>query len=809
MNHSSDRNNKFDTKYLSFQNANSEKRLGHLRYLQEKLFQEQKNRVQEDSVSPAIRMEGFWYFSRNFAGKPYDAQYRIPVSADNDWTPPSLTATDYQSEIRNEQLVFDANVEAAGSEYFHLRDLYISRDGKTLLYGIDTKGNEKYDIRLRDIAQNKPFSDVILETGGACLSPDGLWVFYLILDSLSRPFAVKRHRIGTDITEDVEVFRENNEGFRLTVTVSNDNQYIVITSASPTSKEVLILPVSNPEGEFLLFIKRLDNIKYSVQFGVFESEETGKADIPIAVIRHNGRTSNFEVDVIDMRLHEPPFLVGEGTCIARGDSVKKLGSEGTWEDNESFSSETSQHTLPNPLIFQGVRGLSIFSVCVRRDFISLSYRSDGLPHIAVIDTASARSSALSGSPMKFIEVKPTSASEEEDNDHNSTARQMNQAQTNGAETELIDTLKHQKYGHEDIFFTGDKNDIYSIVSSGNLTFDCPNMRYSITSYTHPTEIHEMNPITGEDKLVRVSSSFADFDSSLYVERRIWILARDGERVPVSLAWRKEMPEKQHTVNPQPSAVADYPRNRPMYITGYGAYGVSTDPNFSPARLSLLDRGILYAVVHVRGGGELGYAWHEQGKQLHKKTSFTDFIDATEALQNAGCTTSGKTVAYGSSAGVLLVAAAAAMAADRYTGVIADSPFVDPLTTLLNPDVPLTVAEWDEWGNPVESKAVYEYIKSYSPCENLPDPERPSEKNDSRNAQEWRFPAVLAMTAEQDARVSYTEALKWVSKLQRLGTDAIIKIVIHGSHGGVTGKYKRWEKFAMETAWCLSIMGIRD
>lgn len=208
MNQATQRNNERDTECLLLQNVRFEKRMEHLQDLQRELFLEQQNRKKEEFVSPAVRLGNFWYFSRNFVGKPYDVQYRLPVIADDDWNPPDVIAVANQSDVKGEEVVFDANAEIGSSKYFHLQDLSISNDGKLLLYSTDTKGNERYTVHLRRITQSKPLSDVIPDTGGACLSPDGQWVFYLVLDNQMRPFAVKRHHIGSSIQEDVEVFRE-------------------------------------------------------------------------------------------------------------------------------------------------------------------------------------------------------------------------------------------------------------------------------------------------------------------------------------------------------------------------------------------------------------------------------------------------------------------------------------------------------------------------------------------------------------------------------------------------------------------------
>lgn len=256
----------------------------------------------------------------------------------------------------------------------------------------------------------------------------------------------------------------------------------------------------------------------------------------------------------------------------------------------------------------------------------------------------------------------------------------------------------------------------------------------------------------------------------------------------------------------------------MFITGYGAYEISSDPGFSVSRLSMLDRGVLYAVPHIRGGGEMGRAWYEQGRRLNKKHSFEDFVDATRALQKAHLADAWRTVANGGSAGGLLMGAIANMAPECYAGVEADVPFVDALTSILDPDLPLTVTEWDEWGDPLHDPEVYQYMKSYTPYENVPvtvleggnDEAAGDGSADGAAAGALaaaQFPRIFITTSMNDTRVLYVEPLKWLARLQSAGVDAVAKIEVEAGHGGLSGRYKQWEEVSYENAWCMDVMGL--
>ncbi len=309
---------------------------------------------------------------------------------------------------------------------------------------------------------------------------------------------------------------------------------------------------------------------------------------------------------------------------------------------------------------------------------------------------------------------------------------------------------------------------------GNPNWNSPRLRIGATSFLTPMRIFDIDLATGGRTLLREQPVLGDYRRQDYVERRDWAVAEDGTRIPVSLIHRADI---------------EFPA--PTVLYGYGAYESSEDPRFSIARLSLLDRGMVFAIAHTRGGGEMGRLWYERGKLLDKKNTFTDFIAAARHLVDAGLTRPRNLVALGGSAGGLLMGAVANMAPDLFAGILAQVPFVDPLTTILDPSLPLTVTEWDEWGNPLEDAGVYFYMKSYSPYENV---------------EAKQYPAILAMTSLNDTRVFYVEPAKWVAALRHTKTDphpVLLRTQMAAGHGGISGRYERWREAAFQYAWLLA------
>ncbi|EPL4464189.1 S9 family peptidase [Proteus mirabilis] len=317
--------------------------------------------------------------------------------------------------------------------------------------------------------------------------------------------------------------------------------------------------------------------------------------------------------------------------------------------------------------------------------------------------------------------------------------------------------------------------VYMAWLSVNPQADSEELRFGYTSMTTPSSTYQWNMQTKEKQLLK-QQEVKGFKHDLYESERIWVKAQDGVEVPVSLVYRKDLFKK---------------GENPILIYGYGSYGSSIDPSFSSARLSLLDRGFVYAIVHVRGGGELGKRWYNQGKMEHKVNSFTDFIDATKYLINQGYGAPKHAYAMGGSAGGLLMGAVINMAPELYRGVVAQVPFVDVLTTMLDASIPLTTGEYEEWGDPAD-KDVYFRLKSYSPYDNV---------------EAKAYPHLLVTTGLHDSQVQYWEPAKWVAKLRELKTDnnlLLLETDMSAGHGGKSGRFNRLRDTAREYAFILML-----
>lgn len=326
-----------------------------------------------------------------------------------------------------------------------------------------------------------------------------------------------------------------------------------------------------------------------------------------------------------------------------------------------------------------------------------------------------------------------------------------------------------------------KDELVSTIYFGaNEEFDAEILRFEYTSMVIPRSILEIDMNTRESTLLKKSEVLGNFDQSRYSTFRIWADSHDGIKIPVSVVCRSDL-------TPNSSG-------HPTLLYGYGSYEHSIDPTFSSIRLSLLDRGIVFAIAHVRGGGELGRSWYLNGKLAKKTNTFHDFISARDALVNLGWSDSNKIAARGGSAGGMLMGAIANMAPSKFKAIVAEVPFVDCLTTILDPSLPLTVFEWEEWGNPLESNEIYQVMKSYSPYDNI------STK---------QYPFILATAGLNDPRVSYWEPAKWVQKLRALTTNPriVLKTELGAGHQGPSGRYDVWKDEAFVYAFLLRALEI--
>lgn len=323
-------------------------------------------------------------------------------------------------------------------------------------------------------------------------------------------------------------------------------------------------------------------------------------------------------------------------------------------------------------------------------------------------------------------------------------------------------------------------EVYSAWISVNPEYDTPMLRYAYTSMTTPFSTYDYNMETGEKVLLKQTEVLGDFSPENYETKRYWVQARDGKKIPLSVVYRKGIEKN---------------GNNPALIYGYGSYGASMDPYFSSARLSLLDRGFVYAIAHIRGGEELGREWYEDGKLLRKMNTFTDFIDCSQFLIDSKYTNPDKLFAMGGSAGGLLMGVIANLQPNLYKGIIAQVPFVDVVTTMLDTSIPLTTGEYDEWGNPNDQE-YYEYMKSYSPYDQV-------------TAQ--AYPNMLVTTGYHDSQVQYFEPAKWVAKLREIKTDnnlLIFRIDMEAGHGGASGRFKSLHDVAFDYAFMFNLLGIK-
>ena len=346
----------------------------------------------------------------------------------------------------------------------------------------------------------------------------------------------------------------------------------------------------------------------------------------------------------------------------------------------------------------------------------------------------------------------------------------------------LNQIRIQRWDKTDDFYLPFDNETYMAYTGTNVDFDTPILRYAYNSLTTPSSVIDFDMSAKTQTILKEQEVLGGrFKKENYTSKRIWATANDGTKIPISMVYKKDIEISSKT---------------PLLLYGYGAYGHSLDPHFSSVRLSLLDRGFIYAIAHVRGGEDLGREWYEEGKLLKKNNSFTDFIACSKYLIKENYTSQDHLYALGGSAGGLLVAAVTNMEPELYKGVVMSVPFVDVLTTMLDESIPLTTGEYDEWGNPNE-KRYYNYIKSYSPYDNIIS---------------QGYPHILVTTGLHDSQVQYWEPLKWVAKLRGTKTDAnklLLKTNMKAGHSGASGRFESLKEDAIEYAFLLDLENIHN
>jgi oligopeptidase B len=663
--------------YLHEENAFTEAATADLADLRETLFQEIKARTKETDLSVPTRKGDWWYYSRSVEGLQYSIQCR--VAADGP-TPPSLPEDG--SALPGEHILLDGNVVAEGHDFFSLGGFEISPDGARLAYSVDFLGNERYTLKVRDLATGEDLADEVANTYySLAWSRDGSTLFYTTINDAWRPYQVHRHVLGTPAEQDAVVFQDDDERFFVSVGLTRSERFIEIDCTSKITSEVLLLDADEPTGEFRVVAPRRNGVEYEIDHWAHPDDPA--RDLLLVLHNADGK--------IDFELASAP--------------VSALGD----------------HTAWTPLVAYQP-GVRLDSVEAFAGHLVVAYRQDGLTGLAVhpVDAVSG-TPAAEGKPIDFPEA------------------------------------------------------IRTVGAGQNPDYHSTRLRLGYTSMVTPSSVYDYDVATGELTLLKQQAVLGGYEPGDYAQERVWATAEDGVRVPVTLV-RKT------------GVVAD--GSNPCVLYGYGSYEASMDPYFSVARLSLLDRGFVFAIAHIRGGGELGRQWYEDGKFLVKRNTFTDFIACARALVADRWTSPERLVARGGSAGGLLMGAVANLAPEAFRAIVAEVPFVDALNTILDPDLPLTVMEWEEWGNPVEDAEVYAYMKGYSPYENVAD---------------VQYPSILATTSLNDTRVGFHEPAKWIARLRADAGgehDFLLKTEMEAGHGGRSGRYTAWQEEAFNLAWVI-------
>lgn len=649
-----DRENPKVIDYLNDENKHYDAVTAHTKDFQETLFQEMKGRIKEDDESVPFKKNSYFYITKYVLGGQYPIYSRK-----------------FQTLEAQEEILFDVNLMAKDYSYYKLSGLSVSPNNKIVAFGVDTVSRREYVLQFKNLESGELYPEKIENTtGNACWASDNKTVFYTQKNTKTlRAEKIFRHVLGTDPSQDVEVFFEKDEAFNTFVYRTKSGKYIIIGSSSTVSSEYQILEADNPTGEFKVFQARERDLEYEI--------------------------AHYQND----------FYIHTNKDNATNFKIMKTSEENTSKENWVDIIPHREDVL--------VEDISIF-----KDFLVVEERSNGLINIRII-----------------------------------------------------------RWDQTEDFYLPFGEDTYSAGVYYNPEFDTDVIRYGYNSMTTPSSVIDFNVVTKTKEIKKEQEVLGGkFDKNNYKSERLWATGKDGTQIPISLVYHKKTSLNENT---------------PLLLYGYGSYGIIVDAGFSSTRLSLLDRGFVFAIAHVRGGEYLGRKWYEGGKLLNKMNTFNDFIDCASHLIAIKYTSNKHLYASGGSAGGLLMGAILNMQPDLFNGVIASVPFVDVVTTMLDDSIPLTTGEYDEWGNP-NNKEYYDYMKSYSPYDNVKD---------------QKYPNILVTTGLHDSQVQYFEPAKWVAKLRELKTDdnqLLMYINMETGHGGASGRFESLKEVARDYSFIIDL-----
>jgi oligopeptidase B len=685
---------------LAAENAYTDAAGAHLEGLRQRLFEEIKSRIVETDLSVPVRKGPWWYYSRTFEGQGYGVHCRLPVAGGgrDPGTPPGAEGVsdgDLSSAPAggaawpDEQVMLDENALAEGHAYLALGSLAVSPGHRLLAYATDTTGDERFTLRVRDLATGDDAAEAVEGTSyGVAWANDDATLFYTRPDQANRPYQVWRHRVGTPAADDVVVLEEEDERFHVGIGRTKDGAFVVVQLYSQVTSEVHVIDADHPEQPPRVVEPRRQGIEYSVE------HHTGTF-----LVLTNDDAENFRLMATPT---EPGTPGGQHTPGARP-------GRRPWRELVAHRDDVR------------LDGVDAFA-----GHLVLFERVGGEARVRVVPVGDGP--AFDG-PL--------------------------------APGELVDGPESPSTSW----------------AGANPEFDSTTLRYEYSSLITPRSVFDVD-MTTKAATLRKRQPVIGYDAGVYVTERVWAQSDDGTRVPISVVAR-------HDTRRDGTA--------PCLLYGYGAYEISIDPVFSSIRLSLLDRGFVFAIAHVRGGGEMGRHWYEDGKLARKAHSFSDFVACARHLVDAGWTSPDRLVARGGSAGGLLMGAVANAAPDAFAAMVAEVPFVDCLTTMLDESLPLTVIEWEEWGNPGADADIYAAMKAYSPYDNV----RPT-----------RYPDMFVTAGLEDPRVGYWEPAKWVQKLRAAdaANKVLFRVELEAGHGGPSGRYDAWREEAEVLAFVLDAVG---
>ncbi|WCT75511.1 S9 family peptidase [Sphingomonas naphthae] len=639
--------------YLAQENAFFEAAMAPHQATVDALFAEMKGRLKEDDSS-VPQKDGDWLYWWAFRpGAQYRCWWRRPVAGGG-----------------ADELILDEPALAEGKDYFRLGALAVSPDGRFMAWSVDDNGSERFTLRVRDLIAGADLPDTIPGTlGGVAWQADSAAFAYGLVNDQWRVDVAQCHRLGGDVAEDVVLYREADEGFRISIGQTQSRRFVVLSAGDHVTSEVRLLPGDDLTGTPILVSPRIAGREYEVD----EHEGT-------LLIRTNDAHVNFRV------------------------ATAPLAAPGDWAE-----------LIPGSDDFY-IRGLTAFA-----DFFTVEGRERGLDQIVLHDHGSA-----AGRRVAFPEAS------------------------------------------------------YTASLANNPEYAVDRLRLSYQSMVTPPTVYDFHVGGRGLESLKVQEIPSGYDPAKYRTERVEIAARDGTAIPVSIVYP-----------------ADFAKDGsgPLHLYGYGAYGLAIPPGFSTSRLSLLDRGFAFAIAHIRGGDDLGYHWYLDGKLEKRTNTFDDFVDVAKGLVAEGWASPGRVTASGGSAGGELMGAIINQAPELWGAVVAHVPFVDVLNTMLDASLPLTPGEWPEWGNPIEDKAAFELIRSYSPYDQV-------------SAQD--YPPLLIIAGLNDPRVTYWEPAKWAAKLRATRTgDAILllKTNMGAGHGGKSGRFDSLREVAEEYAFLLWQLGV--